>query len=285
MIAVTGVWGLHGRPRRVENYERFADSLRSQGVQLATVELAFDDDPFCTVSAMTTWIRGTRAKHDLFQKEALCALAMRGWAPDATTVAWIDADVLLLNPRWAYHAQQELNLFDVVQLFGTTRYCTASWDLGAETLGAARAFATRQQGFDDYARCHPGLAWAARGEWLRENPLYCGMPSGSNDTVMFKAFTGGMARLQHQDGMSPAWRRHAMEYCQRLEAARVGYVEGCAVHLNHGDLRARDYGARWRMPTFDPYRDLVVEGSGLLAWASDEARQDFEANRVLLAGT
>ncbi len=286
MIAVTGVWGLHRREQRIKNVYRFLERLQ---VPCLVVELTFDDEPwgldrggaFVSLRHELIHVRGTRAKHDLFQKEALMNLAIRA-LPTTSAVAWIDADVIFLNDDWPRRCEQELEHFDVVQPFGTTRYADQHWDLGKEVRSAGLRWSTRDQLFDDLTQTHPGLAWVARREWLERNPLYDRMPGGSNDTVMWKALTGGMARLAYQDKMSLAWRADMMQYVRSRAPTRVGYVEGCLVHMNHGDLRARDYSSRWDMPWFDPGRDLARDENGLPMWANEEARQNFERTQVLL---
>jgi hypothetical protein len=53
--------------------------------------------------------------------------------------------------------------------------------------------------------------------------------------------------------------------------ARVGVIEGVALHLWHGDLASRKHVRRYealRNCQFDPERDLKLDGNGCWQWAS-----------------
>jgi hypothetical protein len=282
MIAVAPVWDLDGRPQRIANVKRFMRDFH--GCRLWVVEMAYEDKDWqLPATRDVLHVRGNRCKHSMFMKEALFNYTLPDLEHDS--VVWIDADVVFMRDDWVDQARRELEHHQVCQLFGTTRYETAHHDLGTEIRSAASLWAVRDHAFDDLAKVQTGLAWAARREWLQEKGgLFDRMVGGSNDTVMWKAFTGGMARLQHLNEMSSSFRQYVMEYVHRMEDTTVGYVEGCLIHLHHGDLRTRDYAHRWKLPWYYPTTDVQVR-NGLLEWSHDDAAKKFAEHAVLLRST
>ncbi|NJM54582.1 MAG: hypothetical protein HC841_00420 [Verrucomicrobiae bacterium] len=61
----------------------------------------------------------------LWQKERLLNLAIARLPPSVTKVAWVDADILFLDPDWAYRAEEMLDEHPVIQLFSTVHYLDA----------------------------------------------------------------------------------------------------------------------------------------------------------------
>ena len=74
--------------------------------------------------------------------------------------------------------------------------------------------------------------------------------------------------------------------------ARLGVVEGAALHLWHGDLASRRYDLRYealRNARFDPNQDLELDEGGCWRWASHKpalhaALENYLADRRAEAG-
>jgi len=271
VIALTAYFNPQRHPRNLNNYLRFADSLARQRVTLLTAELCFDDDE-PEVPEPLLRARGSRRWNLMFQKEPLLRELIRHLpGGHHEGVAWFDCDVLLLNDDWARMADDLLSHFEAVQLFSEAHFLDRGNCLQHKRASAAAAFRDSNPLFDNYTACHPGLAWAARADLLREHGLYDGMISGSNDTVMFRAFTRS-ASLQLAHRASHEWQEHANAWCkpvtQRVNG-KVGCVSGAAVHLYHGPMDNRRYAERWdALREYVPARDVARQPDGLLQWSA-----------------
>lgn len=258
----------------LRNYYRFRQGMHRIGVQVFTAELVFDEDPL-EIHDATVKLRGTRARHLLWQKEVLLNILVREVRVDV--IAWLDADVLLLNDEWASTAERTISAMgSVVQLFSEAYFADEQGRLSHKRGSSTRLFREGSPLLDDFTQAHPGLAWAAPAALLAEHGLYDSMVTGSNDTIMLRAFTG-TAALKHMHRTDAAFCTHASDWMRLMGSVvrgNVNFVHGAAVHLYHGPMESRGYEDRWSaLAHFDPSRDVRRESSGLLAWtpAASEA--------------
>jgi hypothetical protein len=263
------------RPR--ENYQRFAAGIAAAGVPLWTAELAFDDDPFYLPAGdRTLHIRGSRRLHCLWQKERLLNLLIERLPANVDAIAWIDADVLLLNSYWAEVTRQTLASHLVAQLFSDGYDLKPDGQLERLRHSVGWAFAQGLPGKLDFSRSHPGFAWAARADLLREYGLYDCMVTGSGDALMLAGFAAEQLPMASQ--LNPAWEAHLRSWAQRVAGrtrGSLGYVPGSVLHLWHGSRTNRRYHQRLAALTsyrFDPATDLRLDQSGLWAWSETALR-------------
>ncbi len=267
------------RPR--ENYQRFAAGIRAAGVPLWTAELAFDDDPFyLPEDERTLRIRGLRRLHWLWQKERLLNLLIERLPADVDAIAWIDADVLLLNSRWVDAARNILATHFVAQLFSDGYDLMPDGQLKRLMNSAGWAFAKGLPGRLDFSQSHPGFAWAARADLLRQHGLYDCMVTGSGDSLMMEGF--GAERPPMASQLNPALQAHHRRWAQRVARhtrGSLGYVPGSLLHLWHGSRTNRRYQKRLTALTrsrFDPETDLRLDDNGLWAWSETALRHKRE---------
>jgi hypothetical protein len=263
------------RPR--ENYRRFAAGMQAAGVPLWTAELAYDDDPFhLPAGDRTLRLRGSRQLHFLWQKERLLNLLIERLPPEVDAIAWIDADVLFLNPHWVRSACQQLDSHAVVQLFADGFDLMPDGQLNR--LKHSTGWALTQQLPDslDFSRSHPGFAWAARTSLLRRHGLYDCMVTGSGDALMLAGFAGKHPSMALR--LNPSWQAHLRRWAEgvaRDSRGVVGYVPGSILHHWHGSRANRRYNERLTPLTrfnFDPESDLRLDENGLWAWSAAALR-------------
>ena len=105
---------LNYRTRRF-NYDVFIKALDQAGLNHLTVECAFDGQSFSLPNNPN--VIKVRSNSVLWQKERLLNLAI-SWLPKSCRyVAWLDCDLLFMNPRWAVETVLLLNEYPIVQLF------------------------------------------------------------------------------------------------------------------------------------------------------------------------
>jgi len=283
-------------PRK--NYELFEARLLEAGVPLYVVECQIEGAESAPLLCHANLIR-TRGRDFIWHRERLINLALPRVPKNFDAVAWVDADILFLNPDWRAEAEERLRDFPVVQLFEkVTRLPPGqiSFDAGGGDRfpGMAKA-CTENRGALHLGRLqhgHTGFAWAFRRDCLEQFKLYEGDPVGGADHVMAHTFFGDLDSHCIRDRFSrnPSAHRHFREWAERTDKVthgRVGYVSGEILHLWHGHPVNRRYLERWdevQALGFDPYRDINYDGE-VLAWADDRrdlaewARSHWESRR------
>ena len=121
LAAITSYYNPAGYVTRRENYDRFAQGLEMQGVELWTIELSFDGRFELPKGPRTFRVRGGR-RHIMWQKERLLTLLLARLPADIDKVAWIDCDVLFCNPTWPQMTCDALEKVHVVQLFDEVEF-------------------------------------------------------------------------------------------------------------------------------------------------------------------
>jgi hypothetical protein len=274
-------------------YRDFAKRVADAGATLTTVELAFGERPFEVTRRDEPRHLQLRTRDELWHKENLLNLGIAHAIqldPDARYVAWVDADVQFARADWAAETVQQLQHYDVVQMFSHAQDVGPNYEplqphVGfayaycAGLAGSARAGAAGYGG--DYCRhFHPGYAWAARREALdRVGGLIDWAVLGSADAHMATALVGRV-RASCRRPVSRAYLRELLDWQRRAERhlrRNVGYVPGQLTHFWHGKKRDRRYVDRWAILArhrFDPDGDLRRDSQGLLALNdTDDPRQ------------
>ena len=285
--AVTCLFNPSGYRTKATNFAVFRAALAAQGVPLLTVDCAFGDEPFALPAAAD--VIHVRARDVMWQKERLLNLAVVALPPDCTKLAWLDADILFANPRWAEETERLLDRFAVAQPFarvvrlprGHPRHLGA----GDRWRSAGHVYA-RQPNLllsgDFAAHGHTGFAWAARRDWVAAHGLYDACVAGSGDHMMAHAFAGDWSSrcIERILGPAPgnAHRAWFETWCRRVYPsirAGIGVTPGEIHHLWHGETARRRYVLRNRELAdfqFDPAADLRLGPSGAWEWSAAGGR-------------
>lgn len=266
----------YNRPRA--NFRRFAEGIAAAGVPLWIVELAFDDDPFELPSGTTVLsLRGSRARHLMWQKERLLNLLIERLPADVDAIAWIDADVVFLNPYWVNELKLALGRLQVVQLFESASELLPDGSISSEVMRSTASGTPNRLVLPIHrSKSHPGMAWAARASLLKRHGLLDTMISGSGDLVMLRAWSGVPYRLLtdlagrlFSTGWAASNERWAAPVAADVAGA-WGSVPGSIVHLFHGRAQDRAYAPTWTVldrHDYQPDLDLIREANGLWGWS------------------
>jgi hypothetical protein len=190
---------------------------------------------------------------------------------DWNYVAWIDSDIEFCNKDWVRETIEQLQTFDIVQMF------THAVELGpnCETLQVHTGFMYSYinkcaQEKDKYTGFrHPGYAWAAtRGAIDKIGGLIDFAVFGSGDFNMASAFIGQVEKSLRAD-LHPNFIllcKIFQERCDRHIKRNVGFVRGSVLHNWHSCKSRRRYHDRPKVLAelqFDPLRDLKKDNHGL----------------------
>lgn len=284
---------------RYRLFHNFCHQSSTAKIEHWTVEIAYGNRPFSVTSATNPNHLQLRTTDELWHKEnglnLLFAHVLRH-RPDAEYFAWVDADVTFARPDWAEETLQQLQHYDVVQMFSHCQDLGPKfqpvggmkngwvWMYYNEPLAKVQAMAGAMKtakGDYGYAKggyWHPGFAWAARRSALdHAGQLLDTCIVGSADWHMAAALIGEAERTLSAP-VHPHYKRDVLRWQERVERhihRNIGYVDGVLNHHWHGRKADRFYGDRWRILVdneFDPDVDLKRDAQGLYLLAGNKIR-------------
>jgi hypothetical protein len=235
-------------------------------------ELALGNRPFEVTEACNPKHLQLRTTHELWHKERLINLAVSRLPPDWEYVAWVDADLTFLNQDWAHETIQQLQHYQVVQLFTHAMDVGSSGEPLEQFEGFAHSHVMRRplrkmngpKGAYGGKYFHPGYGWAyRRSAWDTLGGLLDINIVGGGDHQMAYGLIGRIDEtIPH--GSSCHYSRCVKNWARNAEMLQrdIGAVPGTVVHHYHGPKKARGYHNRWRILTdskFDPLVDRSQE--------------------------
>jgi hypothetical protein len=295
---VTAYFNPHAIPLQLQNLHEFSDHVRSQGLKLLIVELAFGAASFSAPAELGDQILRCRTDTVLWQKERLLNLGIAQLPASCDKVAWLDGDILFENAAWVAETARLLAAYVVVQPFTTAcwlpRAARSMAPAAPRGLGEGKCLPGIVAGLADVASLdgrrqalanyslsgHTGFAWAARRTLLTTHALYDRGIVGGADMPIAHALLGD----------EDFWQGNNI-YCRHLTASAladiaqwsraihqdvagsVAYTPGRVLHLWHGDMTTRSYVARQRIlrdNAYDPRLDIAIDADGCWRWNSDK---------------
>lgn len=279
---------------RYNLYRAFAKRCADAGVILYTVEMAFAGRPFEVTSPDNPCHVQVRGTDELWHKENLLNIGISRLPAQAKYIAWIDADIQFLRPDWAQETLQQLQHFDVVQMFSHSIDLGPKYEPYMEAISWTESIARKlpfkgvgtkgkragvmpdgsvvtPQGAGSYVRgaWHSGLAWATRRSALDAvGGLIDFAILGSADRNMAAGLYGFMEDTIDPT-FSPEYKRWLLDWQERVERhiqRNVGQVDGLIAHYWHGSKPNRKYTERWKILSryqFNPRTDIKKDSQGL----------------------
>ena len=275
---------------RYELYRAFEKHMDESGVVLYTVEMAFGGRPFEVTESDNPRHVQLRSSFELWSKEDMINIGISRLPPEAKFIAWIDADVTIVRPDWAQETLQQLQHYQIVQIFSHAQDVGPNYEpiqdgnfdsfmysylrglelpYKQETKGLMYPYGTKWAKVGDMQQWHCGYAWAARREAIDHlGGLIDWAILGSGDHNMCAALIGkvdytihGKAHPRFIEKMM-IWQERAIKHIRM----NVGYVDGLLLHHWHGSKANRGYVDRWKIIVdnqFDPNLDLKRDSQGL----------------------
>ncbi len=244
----------------LQNYHRFRDQPSMRKVPLTTIELSFDGE--FHIPDATIRLTGS-SDNILWQKERLINIAEERLDSSYDAIAYIDADLLFLNPDWYDEASESLLEAPAIQLFSHINYLDPAGEIFDRRESVVKPYA--ENGTYGW---NPGGAWAVD---RRLFPLIDFDPVGANDALQSASWMP--IATDYLASILP-WRQYqsfnaVRERTLPIIAGRVTYVQGDIVHLFHGSRINRRFAERsemLRQHDFDPAKDLALDSNGLWRW-------------------
>jgi hypothetical protein len=269
---------------RYKLYENFVAQNDGPHVDFWLVEVAFGNRPFVLTERDNPHHLQLRTRDEIWHKENALNLLFAhvlSEVPDAEYLAWVDADLTFVRSDWAYETLQQLQHYDVVQMFSHAQDVGPKYEpLDKQFQGFVWSyynspnFDTTPTRFGYTVDGHPGYAWAARKTALDTmGGLLDFAICGGADRHMACALLGtvdhsGPDRRMDIGKVSPEFKQHLHLWQENalLLNKNIGYVDGLINHHWHGRKTDRQYGSRWKIYTnnqYDPTTDLKRDAQGL----------------------
>jgi hypothetical protein len=264
-------------------YKIFEKQMADAGVNLTTVELQLGDRPFQVTNPGNPRHIQLRGWDELWHKENCLNIGIASLPSDWETVAWIDADVHFVNSNWVDETLQQLQVYQVVQMFET------AIDLGpsGKALATHHSFMSRYLSNcalhpeTAYHEWHPGFAWAARREAIDGmGQLYERAILGAGDRHMALAFIG-KADCSFVHDMQSEYAQDILRFqdrCHNTIRRDVGIVAGTVLHSWHGKKKDRRYFDRWQIlinNDYKPHRDVKKDSYGVFQFVDDHTQRSI----------
>ncbi|MBU0958233.1 MAG: glycosyltransferase [Nanoarchaeota archaeon] len=283
---------------KLENYKKFRESSKKQGLKLLCVELVFDKDKFSLNKGdadILIQIRGTRKKNLLWQKERLLNIALEKLPSDCDKIAWLDCDIIFQDNKWVDKTSKLLESFNIIQPyswavrfpfgnklekdFDSLRYGVSEGER-LYCLSYGLVFHGKEVLHEEYKyHGHTGLAWAARKSIFDKCRFYDKIPLAFGDKFMAHSFYGNKnftGREKHSDFLKKDQDKWTDKISSEIKES-IYFSRGIIFHLWHGNHVNRRYGEIDNILNkynFNPNKDLKIGKNKLLEWSSKKI--DFQ---------
>lgn len=281
MLVITPYFNPQKYQSLKNNHALFARRLLSQGANLLTVELTFNDEEPQLTDPDLGKVVYLKSNSIMWQKEQIINYALENHMGDEVTFAWIDCDVLFKDNGWIGRAEAKLQEVDVIQLYkkvfmlkqGELEYGGARsmffqsilWQYKIHKNWLSRRICK------DLPFSHPGFAWAAHKSSFPDG-LYPFSVTGSGDTLMVDSLLDSWDIHSYSRKFTPHMWNSINEWRTKLGPIKTDYISEDIYHLWHGSIKNRAYTTRHNMLVeydFDPFKDVIIK-DGALEWNSNK---------------
>lgn len=280
LYVITAVFNPQRYRTRWSLYKRFEQYiLNNKEAHLVTVEYVFgqrEEALIEDVSENHTVIH-LRGASEFWAKENLLNIGIQHLPEDWKYVAWIDADVSFIRPDWVGETIQQLQHYQIVQMFQLSIDVDPTYIPFSMSSGFVNDWIN---GVPDYGgpyqkkwkpanTFHTGYAWAARKEALRNiGGLLDWAILGSSDNHFARCLVGQWEGSVNR-GVHKEYKellKIYQERCLKYINKNIGYVPGSLIHYFHGAKENRRYKDRWKILVehqFQPSKHLKRDWNGL----------------------
>ena len=271
-------------------YRLFRESCKNQGLNLLTVELAFDTASFELGDRDADRLIQLRTEKEniLWQKEAMLNIALKNLPPDCDKIVWLDCDIIFKNQEWVKETATLLERYPIVQPFTyCVRLARGQQDLPTAVINQmisgempgdiipGRIYSIVHEDTERFPYSGwTGYAWAGRRKIFDTIQFFDYGIIGSGDYFMAEAFTKGYP-WKILENYTEEMRQKYLEWSEKASKEinnSLFFTEGVILHLWHGERKNRDYDDRHGKIgslEFNPDIDLKKNADGLWELTDD----------------
>jgi hypothetical protein len=270
-------------------FDKFANNILNQNVNLHVVECAYGDKPFEISSNTNFQVIHVRARSRVWIKENLWNIGVQHLPHNWKYVVGCDADIIFRRNTWTLDTAHKLEEYEIVYPWDT---CL---DLGpdGEVIEVHKSFGhqywndhqIKANGQIGYTFAHPGYALAmTRNAYVNLGGFLDVGALGASDHHMAFSLIGradetmpGSINSNYKK-LVKQWEARAEKHIQR----KIGYTKGTIEHFWHGKKKDRKYVDRWQILTknnFDPLEDIKSNEYGVHELAGNKPKLQLEIDR------
>ena len=284
---------------KLENYKKFRESNKKQGLKLLAVELVLGDNSFELTNNDADILIQLRLdkKNVLWHKESLFNIGLKNLPKDCDKVAWIDCDIIFKNDDWINDFSKLLEKYKVLQGFShIIRLSKGMNDIDLSKVKDGKKENEKSFGqtyslvTNKIQRDYSGYVWCARKSALDKVGFFDEAIIGGGDRLMSYAFYGKLIskieRAKEWYSLNPPkLLNRYFTWLKKVKKEIKGscyYSNQIILHLWHGDHFDRKYELRNLILTnydFDPKTDLKKNKYGCFEWASDKYEMHEEIKK------
>jgi hypothetical protein len=273
---------------KINHLARFSMKARGQGLKLAIVEVAFNDDPFVVDQALGDLVIRVKSSSVMWQKERLLNIAVSQLPAECDKIAWLDADLIFENESWVEDTSRLLDSFVIVQPYDLAWWLPRGVDTPSKEWRAENflqvmhgfAFTQGKEHSHDFPIGHWGFAWAARRTLIESNGFYDRLILGGGDLAMAWAMYDDEFCFPSEQWLdqlgTPSQIEDLVAWKNRFYRdvkGSVSYVKGSVYHYWHGTIANRAYTTRQMIlknADFDPKIDIQLDENGCWKWSTSK---------------
>jgi hypothetical protein len=267
-------------------FKEFVKRAEADGAEVWIVELGYGARPYEVTEEDNPHHIQLRSDQEVWHKEAMINIGIANLPHDWEYCAWIDGDVLFVNPNWVQETIHQLQHFCIVQMFHSAHDLDANGGI-MNNFDGFPASVVANGGtlpFKDYyypygikGKFHPGYAWAIRREaWNTIGGLIDFNIVGGGDHQMSFGLYGEIDKaIPFQSTFTYRHLLHSWQNNALKLNKNIGFVPGTLLHFWHGKKVDRGYFDRWKILAeneFDPIADLKRDWHGLWMLNGDKPK-------------
>ena len=248
--------------KRIENEE--------ENINLFIVEMIYKNQKFIITDKNNKNHLQLKTDIPIWHKENMINLGVKYLLPkDYKAFAWIDADIEFESSTWAIDTLKILNgCKDIVQLFS---HCI-DMNYDETNLNIFNSFGYSYSKNKKYTNrgldyWHPGYAWAiTRTAYEKIGGLYDKGVLGSGDNIMALSLIN-KCQFANNNNFHQDYNNSMLEFQNKVNKLRLGYVPGVIRHYYHGSKQNRKYTERWKIlmnHNYSPIEHLTYDDKGIL---------------------
>lgn len=298
LYVITTLFNPYRYKRRYELHNQFTEyMLNNPSVVLVSVECSITIDGFDILvekRAKNHIVIHVPTTDEIWMKENLINIGIAHLPKKAQYVAWIDADLTFLRHDWVEETIEQLQRYDMVQMFSNIINLSPSGEMMNAWWGTSWMEGYRKAYSEGKIKdcCEtytdgvistlpwqgsPGGAWAAKRHIVEQLPLIDFVITGSADYYMALGLVGCL-QIDKKVGYNKKYTDLLLEWQEdalRIVNHNVGVVKGVVAHSWHGKMSDRGYDERWKIlvtHNYDPTTDVQYQENGIIHLTGDNWR-------------
>jgi len=247
--------------------------LKYDKINLYIVELILDGDDFEITDGFNKNHLQIKTNYILWFKENLINIAVDKLLDiDWKNFAWMDSDIMFENNDWIDNVLNELNNYDIIQLFSKAYQLDINNNITSYSYGCIKYNMNRNKYIIDDQHTHPGYAWAISKNGYNKIIKLPDMfiVGGADSRIAYGILNIDLYISNYEEEniyFCEEFKKYIIEYQNKISMLSFSYIECNIYHFYHGNIKNRQYFNRHKLLSeynYNPFTDLKYNKDGLI---------------------